>query len=80
MVKARRLKVSPGIAKKGKYKGEYTLVKDPKGHGKYPVTKGGKIHCGRVSSAKSYGVQHGSLGKLKKAGLSRWQKKCKVAA
>ncbi len=80
MVKARRLKVSPGIAKKGKYKGEYTLVKGPKGHGKYPVTKDGKLHCGRVRSAKSYGVKHGSLKKLQKAGLSKWQKKCKVIA
>ena len=71
-----KLKISPGIAKKGKYKGEHTLVTGPKGHGKYPVTKGGKVHCGRVRSAKSYGVQHGSLTILQKAGLSKWAAMC----
>jgi len=76
MVKTRKLKVAPGIAKKGKYKGEHTLVKGPDGHGKYPVTKDGKVHCGRVRSAKSYGIQHGSIKKLEEAGLSKWAEKC----
>ena len=58
-------------AKSGKYKGEKTLLGD-----KYPVTKKGKVHCGRVRSAKSYGVKHKSLTKLQKAGLSKWAAMC----
>lgn len=62
-------------AKSGKYKGEIVLM--PK-EGKYPVTKKGKLHCGRVTSAKAYGKMHGHLKKLNKAGLKKYSAKCKT--
>jgi hypothetical protein len=60
-------------AKSGKYKGEITLLGE-----KYPITKKGKLHCGRVSAAKAYGTMHGHLKKLNKAGLKKYSKKCKA--
>lgn len=58
-------------AKSGKYKGEITLLGE-----KYPVTKKGKIDCGRVSAAKAYGTMHNHLQQLKKSGLKHYSKKC----
>ena len=58
-------------AKTGKYKGEITLLGD-----KYPVTKKGKLYCGRVSAAKAYGTMHGDLNKLNRAGLKEYSAKC----
>ena len=60
-------------AKFGKYKGEVTLMSD----GRYPVTKKGKLSCGRVRAAKAYGTMHGDLKKLNRAGLPKFEKKCK---
>lgn len=60
-------------AKVGKYKGEKVLM--PK-TGKYPITKKGKLHCGRVRAAKAYGTLHGDLKKLNRAGLKKYTKKC----
>lgn len=61
----------PKVAKTGKYKGEITLLGP-----KYPVTKNGKLYCPRVRSAKAFGVMHGDLKKLKKAGLVHYAAKC----
>jgi hypothetical protein len=64
-------RVKAAKAKFGKYKGETTLLGE-----KYPVTKKGKLSCGRVSAAKAYGTMHGDLKKLNKAGLKKYAKKC----
>ena len=66
-------RVKAAKASTGKYKGEIVLM--PK-QGKYPVTKKGKLDCGRVSAAKAYGTMHGHLKKLNKAGLKKYIKKC----
>ena len=68
-------RIKAAKAKTGKYKGELVLM--PK-QGKYPVTKKGKLDCGRVSAAKAYGTMHGHLKKLNKAGLKKYTKKCKT--
>jgi hypothetical protein len=68
-------KIKAAKAKTGKYKGEIVLM--PK-QGKYPVTKKGKLHCGRVSAAKAYGTMHGHLNKLNRSGLKKYAKKCKT--
>lgn len=68
-------RIKAAKAKTGKYKGETVLM--PK-QGKYPVTKKGKLDCGRVSAAKAYGTMHGHLKKLNKAGLKKYTKKCKT--
>ena len=58
-------------AKSGKYKGEKTLLGD-----KYPVTKKGKVHCGRVRAAKAYGISNDVYDKLVDAGFAKFAKEC----
>lgn len=61
-------------ARKGKYKGEKVLLYGTK----YPVTKNKRTSCNRVTSAISYGVMHGDLKKLRKAGLGKYVKSCGI--
>ena len=65
-------------AKAGKYKGEITLLKNKDGHRSYPVTKNGKVHCGRVRSAKAYAISNDVYTKLVDAGFAEFAEQCGV--
>jgi hypothetical protein len=45
---------------------------------KYPVAKDGKVDCGKVRAAASYGARFGALPTLVKNGLNTYRKKCGV--
>lgn len=61
-------------AKSGKYKGEKTLLKD----GRYPITKNGKLDCGRVRNAVARAAQNNTLPAISKAGIKSAIKKCGI--
>lgn len=51
------------------------MVLIPK-EGKYPVTKKGKLNCGRVRAAKAYGTMHDDIPQLKRGGLAKYAAQC----
>lgn len=61
-------------AKEGKYKGERTLLPS----GKYPITKNGKLNCGRVRNAVARAAQQGATGAIKKGGIMSAIKQCGI--
>lgn len=62
--------------KTGRYKGEKTLVKG----GKYPITKNGKLDCGRVRNAAARAAQNGATAAIIKGGIRAAQKKCGISS
>ena len=61
-------------AKSGRYKGETTLLPD----GRYPITKNGKLNCGRVRNAVARAAQNGDTSAIIKGGIRNAIKKCGV--
>jgi hypothetical protein len=61
-------------SKEGKYSGERTLLKS----GKYPITKNGKLDCGRVRNAVARAAQQGDTAAIVKGGIKTYLKKCGV--
>jgi hypothetical protein len=61
-------------AKDGSYKGEKTLLSD----GRYPITKNGKLDCGRVRNAVARAAQQGATAAIVKGGIKTYLKKCGV--
>lgn len=61
-------------AKSGKYKGETTLLPD----GRYPVTKNGKLDCGRVRNAAARAAQQGATSAIVRGGIRTYQRKCGI--
>jgi hypothetical protein len=59
-------------AKEGSYKGETTLLKD----GRYPVTKNGKLDCGRVRNAVARAAQNNDTANIVKGGIKTYLKRC----
>lgn len=61
-------------AKAGQYKGEKTLLPS----GKYPITKNGKLNCGRVRNAVARAAQNNDTAAIIKGGVRAAISKCKV--
>lgn len=61
-------------AKKGSYKGERTLLPD----GRYPITKNGKLNCGRVRNAVARAAQNNDTAAIIKGGVKAAIKQCGV--
>lgn len=61
-------------ASSGSYKGEKTLLPS----GKYPVTKNGKLDCGRVRNAVARAAQNGDTAAIIKGGVKKFLSDCGV--